>query len=145
MSKRKPTYVLSCGACVYRNVNNSTQILLVKPTWTCPSWGIPKGHINIGETEEDCARREVLEEVGIDVKLEKQLIVVTTSGRGEVKDVRAWLAQQVDPEEKPFPADGENVVVQWFDINELPRLHKYQVPMIDHAVEMLRMEGGDSQ
>jgi ADP-ribose pyrophosphatase YjhB (NUDIX family) len=139
MSKKdEPVHVISCGACVYRRVGKSVQVLLVKPTWSCPSWGIPKGHINEGESVEDCARREVLEEVGVEVTLEAPLLVVQTAGKGEVKDVHAWLAQQVDVNERPFPADKENVAAQWFDIDELPRIHKYQVPMFEHALRLLK-------
>ncbi len=32
------------------------------------SWAFPGGHLEFGETPEDCAKREVMEEVGITIK-----------------------------------------------------------------------------
>lgn len=61
-------YESSCGAVVYRDIKGEIRYLLIKNKRSA-HWGFPKGHIEQGETKEDTARREVLEETGIHVKI----------------------------------------------------------------------------
>ncbi len=53
----------SCGAVVYRVDGGERQYLLLH--YNGGHWDFPKGHVEEGETEEQTARREVLEETGI--------------------------------------------------------------------------------
>lgn len=41
------------------------KVLLSKPK---RGWGLPGGHIELGETPVDCAKREVFEETGVNIK-----------------------------------------------------------------------------
>lgn len=59
----------SSGAIVYRNIRGSIHFLLIKNKRS-NNWGFPKGHLEKGETRADAARREVLEETGIHVKIQ---------------------------------------------------------------------------
>lgn len=61
-------YEASAGAVVYRSVKNRAQFLLIKNKRST-NWGFPKGHIEKGETKYDAARREVLEETGLHIKI----------------------------------------------------------------------------
>lgn len=61
-------YETSCGAVVFRDIKGEIRYLLIKNKRSS-HWGFPKGHIEIGETKQDTAIREVLEETGIHVKL----------------------------------------------------------------------------
>lgn len=61
-------YESSSGAVVYRNLNGSIHFLLIKNRRSA-NWGFPKGHLEMGETRADAARREVLEETGIHVNI----------------------------------------------------------------------------
>lgn len=61
-------YESSCGAVVYRDIKGQVRYLLIKNKRSA-HWGFPKGHIEPGETKEQTAIREVLEETGIHVKL----------------------------------------------------------------------------
>jgi len=57
----------SCGAVVFTRSQNGIQYLL-----SCSKegfWGFPKGHTEVGETEEETALREIREETGIDAVL----------------------------------------------------------------------------
>jgi len=56
----------SCGAVVFRRKSGNTEFLLVKNK-KGNNWGFPKGHIEKGESEEDTAIREVLEETGVQI------------------------------------------------------------------------------
>lgn len=61
-------YESSCGAVVYRDIKGEVRYLLIKNKRSA-HWGFPKGHIEPGETKKETARREVLEETGIHVKI----------------------------------------------------------------------------
>ena len=57
-------YESSCGAVVFRDIRGEVRFLLIKNRRSA-HWGFPKGHIEEGETKEETALREVLEETGI--------------------------------------------------------------------------------
>lgn len=61
-------YESSCGAVVYRKIQNEIRYLLIKNKRSA-HWGFPKGHIEMGETKEDTALREVLEETGLHIEI----------------------------------------------------------------------------
>lgn len=50
-------------------VNKDGKILLVKSFKWYDKWTIPGGHIELGETMEHAAKREMKEEVGLDVEI----------------------------------------------------------------------------
>ncbi len=58
----------SCGAVVFIKKNGLTLFLLVKHV-KGGHWGLPKGHLDQGETEEQTARREIYEETGLIVRI----------------------------------------------------------------------------
>lgn len=74
MEEDFPDYELIClyesssGAIVYREIMGSIRYLLIKNKRS-EHWGFPKGHLEKGETRYDAARREVLEETGIHIKI----------------------------------------------------------------------------
>ena len=61
-------YESSCGAIVFRNIGDTKKILLIKNKRS-NHWGFPKGHIERGETKEQTAKREVLEETGVHISI----------------------------------------------------------------------------
>jgi predicted NUDIX family NTP pyrophosphohydrolase len=66
----EPRSKIAAGTVLYRFVNNETEVLLVHPSGNYnrrAPWGIPKGAPNPDEGLEATARRETLEETGIDV------------------------------------------------------------------------------
>ena len=60
----------SCGALVYRIKNGEPELLLLKHRFG-GHWSFPKGHVEEGETETETALREVWEETGLHIALEK--------------------------------------------------------------------------
>lgn len=90
-------YERSCGAVVYRFINNELRYLLIKNRRST-HWGFPKGHVEKGETSEETAIREVLEETGIHIQIVPQFASkseYTIQGRVE-KSVVIYLANTRD-------------------------------------------------
>ncbi|MBO7250154.1 MAG: NUDIX domain-containing protein [Clostridia bacterium] len=61
------THEKSCGAVVFTREGGEIKYLVIKSLTGI--YGFPKGHVEQGETEEETALREVLEETGISVSL----------------------------------------------------------------------------
>ena len=62
-------------------------------------WTFPKGKLEPGESDEECALREVEEETGLRCALEQELDTTEyTDGRGRPKRVRYWRMGVVDGE-----------------------------------------------
>ena len=53
--------IVSCGFLIYRADPNRSFLLMKHAT----RWDLPKGHVDDGETEMECALRELEEETGI--------------------------------------------------------------------------------
>lgn len=54
----------SCGFFIYRDEPSLSFLLMQHPT----RWDLPKGHVDKGETDMECALRELWEETGIPEK-----------------------------------------------------------------------------
>ena len=70
-SEKQP---VSCGILLFRKQKARKQFLLMEHT---RRWDLPKGHVDPGETELECALREFEEETGIDrtgIKLRKKFL-----------------------------------------------------------------------
>jgi inorganic pyrophosphatase len=61
-------YQKSCGAVIYRRLNNKTEYLCVKQKRS-GTFSVPKGHMEAFETERQTALREIKEETGISTGL----------------------------------------------------------------------------
>jgi len=67
--KARPRGQLShAGGVVFRGSGKTAEILLVSAKLAPHDWVLPKGHIEPDEAPEDCARREVREEAGVDAR-----------------------------------------------------------------------------
>ena len=61
-------YEKSCGAIVIYKNGDRCKILLVR-NHNGRNYSFPKGHVELGETEEETAVREVKEETGLDIRI----------------------------------------------------------------------------
>lgn len=131
----------SCGAVVYRKINDRPQVLLVKQSSSDDAWGIPKGHMEDGETYTETAVRETKEEAGIDIQIITQLPHVIINRRKYKKIVIPFLATQTCDKVPSSDTSiaSEVVEVRWFDILHMPPIYYYQRPILDAALMMLEM------
>lgn len=131
----------SCGAVVYRLVEGSPQILLVKQAQKDESWGIPKGHMERDETYMETAVRETKEEAGIDIRIITQLPHVVLQKRNFRKIVVPFLAIQTCDKEPCTDHESSEVVdARWFNVKTLPQIFFYQRPILDAALMLLEMK-----
>ena len=85
------------------------------------TWGSAGGHLEFGETLEECARREAMEELGVMVGELRALCLsnIVAYGRHYV-DVE-FLGDIGEQEPTPMADDGEFGAYGWFPLNEPPQ------------------------
>jgi 8-oxo-dGTP diphosphatase len=86
------------------------------------SWSVPGGHIDAGESLEECAKREVAEETGVTIKDIRFLAVTNDIFEAEEKHyVTIWMAAEYDGGDAFVAAPYEASHVGWFDPSKPPR------------------------
>ena len=105
-------------------------------------WDLPKGHVDAGETEMECAFRELDEETGItrdDVRLDPQFRFVhhyqvqskRYDNQTRLKELVIFLAELI----RPVPINvTEHLDFQWFDWNPP---HSIQANTINPLLQQL--------
>ncbi len=125
------------GACVL--IRDEAGRILFERRADCGWWCLPGGKLDPGETLEQCAEREALEETGLRVKLNKLLGIFSDPTRRTVRypdngDLRqlvdaAYLATLTDGAIQKSP---ESLDLQWFYPHEIP------LNTVPPVVEILR-------
>ncbi|CAF0774793.1 unnamed protein product [Adineta ricciae] len=105
-------------------------VLLVRGFYNRESWGFPKGKVQENESPLKCAIREVMEEVGFDMKdrayddqyLERDL-------NGQL--IRLYIVKQV-PLDTKFAAKTKNEIkeMRWFRLSDLPCHRRDTTPQV---------------
>ena len=115
------TVIRAAGGVVARHGDGEPQVLMVhRPKYD--DWSFPKGKAISGESDEDCALREVQEETGLACQLGRPLPAVSYRSKGRTKRVRYWL---MHPQEGEFTADEEVDEVAWVGLDEARRRLTY--------------------
>ena len=86
-------------------------------------WLVPGGGIEPGESEEDCVRRELREETGLEVQIERLLVDEAALPGGIYRWMKTYLCSVLSGEAHPGYEPEEEaaavyaiVEVRWFDL-----------------------------
>jgi len=106
----------SCGAIVYRKYHGNTEILLIKHI-NSGHWSFPKGHVEGDETEVETAKREILEETGIEVNLDPTFReTVTYSPKKDTQKVVVYFIARAKNTDY-VPQEDEIAEIKWVEID----------------------------
>lgn len=130
--------LLSAGATVLVIKNGKLLLNLRSDTNT---WGIPGGALELGESLEETAHRELREETGLTA--EKMSLLTVLSGKdfyfeypnGDIlySVVALFVAENVSGDLEI--TDGESFELNYFDIKDLPNLESRAKSMIEWVSE----------
>ncbi len=107
-------------------INKKGQLLmgLRKDPFDKGNWGLPGGHLDVGETLHECALRELMEETGIEAHHALQFASVeqpiTLSNKHYLHF--GFLIKDFAEKDVSAPAEGDEDVERWdwFDLNNMP-------------------------
>lgn len=111
-----PEIMIASGPVIIEN----GKVLLDKEqkSYGVTPWLFPGGKAEPGETDlEDICRREVKEELGIDIEIIKQLRTVELDSNGFHWILHHFLAKRIGE----IKIGDDVVEYGWFDINNLPK------------------------
>jgi 8-oxo-dGTP diphosphatase len=83
-------------------------------------WAVPGGRIEDNETAEECARREMKEETGLDIEI-MRLIGVYSDPKRDPRGiiVAAYLVRRIGGQARGGDDAAE---ARWFDLGSIPKL-----------------------
>ena len=140
----------SAGGFVYRGSGDGCMVLLGgrrRPPRRCLAWGLPKGHVEPGETLAETAIREVREETGVEAAIERPLGDIryeftkrpgTDDAVRIRKRVRYYLMRRIGG--RLADRDDELDAVRWVPLADAPKMlafaNERRIALL--AVRMLR-------
>ncbi|MBW2567361.1 MAG: NUDIX domain-containing protein [Deltaproteobacteria bacterium] len=105
-------------------IEKKGQVLLIKRTNVhgAGTWSTPGGHLEYGESPEECAVREVKEETGMNIgDVKFRGITNDLFEASEKHYITIWMAGRHLSGEPVVSADGEASDVGWFSWDALPK------------------------
>lgn len=135
---RRARVETSAGGVVFRRTDGRVHFLLIRDPYE--NWGLPKGHLEDGETPEAAALREVAEETGLDdlvVRATLPTIDWYFRDRGEIihKFCHFFLFESPRCEAVPQREEGISECI-WCSYHKAVRTMSY-----DNARDVLRAAG----
>lgn len=140
----------SAGAIIFRKEDNNIYYLLLHYAASEPGkkghWGLSKGHVEGGETDEQTMRREVKEETGIeDLKIingfkekEKYFFRRVYGLQGQARETAPWVFKLVifylaETETKNIKLSPEHTDFEWLSFDQAIKKINYK-----NSKELLR-------
>ena len=127
--------VRAAGGVILRRSRTGEQEVLVIHRPRYDDWSFPKGKADPGESDEQCALREVEEETGLRCRLGRELATTSYLDRkGRNKTVRYWA---MEPEEGEFVPNSEVDRAEWVNLRSaLERLsYDHDVANVEELVQ----------
>ena len=124
----RPLFQVFAAAAVF---NDEHKILLVKMTYQqYHPWGLPGGSLEYSETPEDGVVREVHEETGLEVEVEKLLLVKTwpRDKVGLYYLCKLWAGN--------FQPSDEVSEYGYFSMADLPDVRPFDVGLLNQIFQM---------
>jgi 8-oxo-dGTP pyrophosphatase MutT (NUDIX family) len=142
MAQRTAT---SAGAIILREIDGQLKIALAHHQRDTKTWVLPKGHVEQGETPEQAALREILEETGLRrVQLLTYLgsLVRERRKNGAViqKTIHYYLAYALPSDQPELPTEAGFTEPGWFSPETAIELLSYeqeQIFMREHLKTLL--------
>ena len=123
-----PRFAVTAGAVV---IDDQGRVLLLKHVFRMGSgWGIPGGFMQAGEQPEAALRRELREEVGLELASAEVAVVRTLKGTQQIE-----IVFRARPSGEARPQSVEVERAAWFSLQSLPEeLGNDQRRLIDRVV-----------
>jgi mutator protein MutT len=117
-------YIVGCGA-VARNDEGKLLMVRQMGGYWRGQWIFPGGKLEVGETLEQCVRREFIEETGCDLHIKKQIGAYVSYDPATEFEKQVVLIYYSANGVTGTPGVGEGVTdIGWFTIRELEAMAK---------------------
>ena len=143
MNKRPYTYdyprpAVTADRVVFSNDSDGLSVLLIEranePFKGC--WAFPGGFMDMEENAEDCARRELKEETGLQLEHMEQIGVFTDVDR-DPRGRTVSIAYSALVEKRPVIGADDAAQARWFPISEIPALAFDHEKILRAALDVL--------
>jgi 8-oxo-dGTP pyrophosphatase MutT (NUDIX family) len=133
---RKFTIVQAGGGLV---TNDNNEVLLIHRRG---KWDLPKGKLDKGETLEECAVREVMEETGLKKVTLKAPLMTTWhtyhEGTRFIMKESHWYTMKVNEDQKLVPQTEEDIVeIKWVKPGDLKNYYRNAFPSVIDVLDKL--------
>jgi 8-oxo-dGTP diphosphatase len=115
---------LKAGAIIMRKDRQEPEVLLIYRN-KLNDWSFPKGHCEEGETNEETMIREVLEETGLSVVIQKSLPDMEYQNAKGDMSVAMFLAVPLD-EHSVLKPEYQGDRLEWIPMSDVERKLSYQ-------------------
>jgi 8-oxo-dGTP diphosphatase len=86
------------------------------------TWTVPGGHMDLGETVEQCGAREVKEEIGVEVVDLRFRAITNDIFEGEGRQsISIWMDARIQAGEPRIVSETESSDIGWFGWDALPQ------------------------
>jgi 8-oxo-dGTP diphosphatase len=117
-------YIVGCGAVALDGVGKFLMVRQGGGYWQ-GMWIFPGGKLELGETLEECARREFTEETGCDLRIKRQIGAYTVYDPDTEHEKQVVLIYYLGNDVTGNPGAGEGVTdIGWYEMADIEAMAK---------------------